>query len=67
MCNITDPIGVVAKKLRNNNISGIPVMEGGKLMGIITEGDILRLLRTPKIFQRTLAAKSVRAHRGAHT
>lgn len=48
VCASTDSISTVAKKLKKNNISGIPVVEGGKMVGIITESDVLRLLRTPK-------------------
>lgn len=48
VCTVTDSVSVVAKKMRKDKISGMPVMEGSKLVGIITEGDILRLLRTPK-------------------
>ncbi|NYT00417.1 MAG: CBS domain-containing protein [Methanocellales archaeon] len=48
VCNSTDSVSVVAKKMRENNISGVPVTEGDKLVGIITESDVLRLLRTPK-------------------
>jgi len=48
VCTITDSVSIAAKKMRKNNISGMPVMDGSKLVGIITEGDILRILRTPK-------------------
>lgn len=48
VCNSTDSVSVVAKKMRENNISGVPVTEGDKLVGIITESDVLQLLRTPK-------------------
>lgn len=48
VCTITDSVSVAAKRMRENNISGMPVTEGSKLMGMISEGDILRLLRTPK-------------------
>lgn len=47
-CIVTDSVSLVAKKLRKSGISGIPVMDGDKLVGIITESDILRLLRTPE-------------------
>ena len=35
--------------LRKNSIGGLPVMDGGRLAGMVTESDILRLLRTPGI------------------
>lgn len=48
VCAPTDTVSTVAKRLRKNNISGIPVVERKRVIGIITESDILRLLRTPK-------------------
>ncbi len=48
VCIVIDSVSIVAKKLRKNGISGIPVMDADKLVGMITESDILRLLRTPK-------------------
>ncbi|HIH36727.1 MAG TPA: CBS domain-containing protein [Methanocellales archaeon] len=47
-CIVTDSVSLVAKKLRKSGISGMPVMDGDKLVGIITESDILRLLRNPE-------------------
>jgi CBS domain-containing protein len=41
------PVREAAGLLRKHRIGGLPVMEGEELAGIITEGDILRLLRTP--------------------
>jgi CBS domain-containing protein len=35
-----------AQLLKKHRISGLPVMEGDKLVGIITETDILKLLKT---------------------
>jgi len=35
--------------LRKHRIGGLPVMDGEKLVGMITESDILRLLKTPGI------------------
>ncbi len=36
------------KVLRENKISGAPVVDGDKLVGIITERDILKLLKIPE-------------------
>jgi CBS domain-containing protein len=41
------PIREAAALLRKHRIGGLPVMEGERLAGIITEGDILRLLEKP--------------------
>jgi CBS domain-containing protein len=45
----TAPVREAAALLRKHKIGGLPVMEEGKLVGIITESDILRLLETGKI------------------
>lgn len=37
-------IGEAAKLMLDNKIAGLPVLEDGKLVGIITESDIFRLL-----------------------
>lgn len=39
-----DSIGDAAKIMMDNNISGLPVMENGELVGIITESDIFRMI-----------------------
>ncbi len=47
-CAPSDVISDVTKKLRTHNISGLPVVERKKVIGVITESDILKLLRTPE-------------------
>jgi acetoin utilization protein AcuB len=39
-----DTIGDAAKIMMDNRISGLPVMDNGELVGIITESDIFRLI-----------------------
>lgn len=36
------PVAAAAKTMLDNHISGLPVIENGKLVGIVTEGDFLR-------------------------
>jgi len=53
------PIREAAALLRKHNIGGLPVVEGGRLVGMITESDILRLLQTMQphpfdCYQRTV-------------
>ena len=36
------------KLLRENNVSGVPVVTAGKLVGIVTENDVLSLLEIPE-------------------
>ncbi|QLC49261.1 CBS domain-containing protein [Methanolobus zinderi] len=48
MCSPEDTIGDVARLLKQNDISGLPVVEDGKVVGIVSEGDLLRLLEVPE-------------------
>jgi CBS domain-containing protein len=47
-CKPDDTVREAAKILKDNNISGAPVLEDGKLVGIISEGDLLELLVIPE-------------------
>ena len=47
-CKPDDTVREVAKILKDNNISGAPVLDGDKLVGIISEGDLLKLLIIPE-------------------
>lgn len=47
-CAPSDVISDVTKKLKKHNISGMPVVERKKVIGVITESNILGLLRTPE-------------------
>ncbi|NYT07734.1 MAG: CBS domain-containing protein, partial [Methanomicrobiales archaeon] len=44
-----DPVREAAGRLRTNRIGGLPVMEGDRLAGIVTESDIIALLDTGEI------------------
>jgi CBS domain-containing protein len=50
---IVVPAGATVREaaglLRKHQVGGLPVMDGDKLVGMITESDILRLLKTPGI------------------
>lgn len=47
-CAPADAIQDVIKLISEKNVSGIPVMDKGKLVGMVTEGDILKLLAVPQ-------------------
>ncbi|WP_410507412.1 CBS domain-containing protein [Methanosarcina hadiensis] len=47
-CKSDNTIREAAKILKDNNISGAPVLENGRLVGIISEGDLLELLVIPE-------------------
>jgi CBS domain-containing protein len=39
-----DPVSEAARLLRENKVSGLPVLDGEKLVGVVSESDLLRLL-----------------------
>lgn len=47
-CKPDDTVREAAKILKENDISGAPVLEDGRLVGIISEGDLLELLVIPE-------------------
>lgn len=47
-CKPSDPIKDVVKLMSEKDISGIPVVEGDRVVGIVTEADIMRLLAVPQ-------------------
>lgn len=47
-CKPDDTVREAAKILKENNISGAPVLKNGRLVGIISEGDLLKLLVIPE-------------------
>jgi CBS domain-containing protein len=47
-CKPDDTVREVAKILKENNISGVPVLEGEELVGVVSEGDLLKLLIIPE-------------------
>ncbi|HDH28431.1 MAG TPA: CBS domain-containing protein, partial [Euryarchaeota archaeon] len=40
----SDPIHYVAWALREKRISGAPIVEDGKVVGVVSERDIMRLI-----------------------
>ncbi|MDM7911949.1 MAG: CBS domain-containing protein [Methanotrichaceae archaeon] len=40
----TDTVGNASKAMRENKISGMPVLDGEKVVGVISESDLLKLL-----------------------
>ena len=47
VCSPDDTIRYVAMLLKQNRISGVPVVKNGKVIGIVSEGDLLKLLEVP--------------------
>ncbi|WP_445474793.1 CBS domain-containing protein [Methanococcoides methylutens] len=48
VCSPEDSISSVAQLLKKENISGVPVVSGGNVMGIVSEVDLLKLLEVPE-------------------
>lgn len=47
-CKPSDPVQDIVKLMSSKDISGIPVVEGEKVVGMVTEADIMRLLVVPE-------------------
>ena len=47
-CKPDDEISSAAQLLKEHNISGLPVVAEGKVVGIVTEADVLKLLEVPE-------------------
>lgn len=47
-CKPSDSIESVVKLMSEKDISGLPVAEGDKVVGMVTEADIMRLLAVPE-------------------
>ena len=45
-CAPEDSLGEVARLLRENNISGMPVVDKDKIVGMVSEGDLLGLFES---------------------
>lgn len=48
-CKPDDSVSVLAKLFKENHISGMPVVEKGNVVGIVSETDLLRLFETPEV------------------
>ncbi|MGM0770218.1 MAG: CBS domain-containing protein, partial [Halobacteriota archaeon] len=48
VCSPEDPISSVAQLLKKENISGVPVVSDDDVVGIVSEGDLLKLLDVPE-------------------
>lgn len=49
------PIAVAVQRMANHKIRRLPIMEGGKLIGIITVTDLARHLRTSLLLEGALS------------
>ncbi|MCE8425794.1 MAG: CBS domain-containing protein [Candidatus Methanoperedens sp.] len=45
-CRPDETIGILANLFKENHISGVPVVENGKVVGIASETDLLKLFKT---------------------
>lgn len=47
-CRPDEPVSLLSKLLKENHISGLPVVEKGKVVGIVSETDLLKLFEIPQ-------------------
>lgn len=48
-CKPGDPVSELVEQFRKNHISGMPVVEKDKVVGIVSETDLLKLFRIPEV------------------
>jgi CBS domain-containing protein len=49
VCTSDMPLREVTALLRKHNIGGLPVVDGGELVGMVTESDLISLLKNERI------------------
>ncbi|MDO9098690.1 MAG: CBS domain-containing protein [Candidatus Methanoperedens sp.] len=47
-CKPDDSLSHLSKLFRENHISGLPVVEKGKVVGLVSETDLIKLFKTPE-------------------
>jgi len=48
ICAPDDTLGHIADLYKKNHISGIPVVDKGKVVGLVSETDLIKLFKTPE-------------------
>ena len=48
ICKPDDTVGHLSTLFKENHISGVPVVENGKVVGIVSETDLLKLFKAPE-------------------
>ena len=48
VCAPDDTLGNLADMFKKNHISGIPVVDKGKVVGLVSETDLIKLFKTPE-------------------
>jgi CBS domain-containing protein len=48
-CQATDVVSDAVLLLKRNNVSGMPVLEGARLVGVVSESDLLKLLSADEV------------------
>ncbi len=47
-CKPDDPLSLLSRLFRENHVSGLPVVEKGKVVGLVSETDLIKLFKTPE-------------------
>ncbi|MCX8021988.1 MAG: CBS domain-containing protein [Syntrophorhabdaceae bacterium] len=58
-CHPTEPLTVIINKFELFNITGMPVVEKGQLVGIICQSDILKKIKEEEVSLKELMVKDV--------
>ncbi len=53
-CKPDDSVGELVELFKKNHISGMPVVEKGKVVGIVSETDLLKLFKSPEISEEMI-------------
>jgi CBS domain-containing protein len=48
VCEPNDTLGIIADLFKKNHISGIPVVDKGKVVGLVSETDLIKLFKIPE-------------------
>jgi CBS domain-containing protein len=48
VCASDDTLGILADMFKKNHISGIPVVDKGKVVGLVSETDLIKLFKIPE-------------------
>jgi len=48
-CKPGDPVSKLVELLKEHHISGMPVVDNGKVVGIVSETDMLKLFKAPEV------------------
>ena len=63
-CKADTPLREVVALFKKHHIGGLPVMDGSRLVGMVTESDLISLLETERISGSMSTGKRPSTHSG---